>query len=74
MNAAHSGPGPELLESQLYPWKQAGGEGCILSLIDGNRVCGWTKAQREGRQTGACLQFQAEEVSPDGGMKGFGSS
>lgn len=51
---------PKPLETLKTPRKEDGEEGHILSSVDGNRVCGWAKAQGEGKQTGHCLEYQAE--------------
>lgn len=56
---------PKPLETPKSPRKEDGEERHILSSVDGNRVCGWAKAQREGKQTGHCLEYQSEGGRPD---------
>lgn len=56
---------PKPLETPKSPRKEDREEGHILSSVDGNRVCGWAKAQGEGKQTGDFLEYQAEGVRPD---------
>lgn len=64
-NRTENGLGPQALETPKSPRKEDGEEGHILSSVDGNRVCGWAKAQGEGKQTGHWLEYQSEGGRPD---------